>query len=74
MTSNHIARAGFDRSQKPERLTARMNSYIRQAWRAYWLRRARKATMHILQSLDDRALHEPHRMSPPSIVAAGASV
>jgi uncharacterized protein YjiS (DUF1127 family) len=30
----------------------------RQWWRAYWDRRARKATMLILQSLDERTLRD----------------
>jgi len=31
---------------------------IAKAWRAYWQRRARLATVHLLHSLDDRTLHD----------------
>ena len=31
---------------------------LRRAWRAYWAWRARRATVMLLQSLDDRTLHD----------------
>jgi uncharacterized protein YjiS (DUF1127 family) len=31
---------------------------IAKAWRAYWQRRARLATVHLLHALDDRTLHD----------------
>jgi uncharacterized protein YjiS (DUF1127 family) len=37
---------------------SRLRQVIRRWWRTYWERRARKATVLILQSLDDRTLHD----------------
>ena len=46
----------------PERdtptLAARAGSSIARAWRAYWQRRARRATVDLLYSLDDRTLRD----------------
>lgn len=39
-------------------LAARAGSRIANAWRAYWQRRARRVTVEILQSLDDRTLRD----------------
>ena len=39
-------------------LAARAGSRIAKAWRAYWQRRARRATVELLHSLDDRTLHD----------------
>jgi len=39
-------------------LAARAGSRIAQAWRGYWERRARRATVELLSSLDDRTLHD----------------
>jgi uncharacterized protein YjiS (DUF1127 family) len=39
-------------------LTSRAATLVRRGWRAYWERRARRATLLILQSLDDRTLHD----------------
>ena len=36
----------------------RIGGRIAMAWRAYWQRRARLATVHLLHSLDDRTLHD----------------
>ena len=39
-------------------LTGRAAALVRKAWRAYWTWRARKATIFILRSLDERTLHD----------------
>jgi uncharacterized protein YjiS (DUF1127 family) len=39
-------------------LRGRLGRVARRWWRAYWDRRARKATLLILQSLDERTLHD----------------
>ena len=39
-------------------LTARGGRAIAQAWHRYWDSRARRATVEILHSLDDRTLHD----------------
>ncbi len=39
-------------------LAGRFGRLARWWWRAYWDRRARQATVLILQSLDDRTLHD----------------
>jgi uncharacterized protein YjiS (DUF1127 family) len=39
-------------------LAARAGSSIARAWRAYWQRRARRATVDLLHSLDDRTLRD----------------
>jgi uncharacterized protein YjiS (DUF1127 family) len=39
-------------------LAARAGSSIARAWRAYWQRRARRATVDLLYSLDDRTLRD----------------
>jgi uncharacterized protein YjiS (DUF1127 family) len=39
-------------------LTARAGSRIAEAWRAYWQRRARQATVELLHSLDERTLRD----------------
>jgi uncharacterized protein YjiS (DUF1127 family) len=55
-----------DRGQTPRRV-ARIAAYlwagglaplVRRAWRAYWAWRARRVTVMLLQSLDDRTLHD----------------
>jgi uncharacterized protein YjiS (DUF1127 family) len=45
-----------DQSTAP--LTARAGGRIAKAWRAYWERRARRVTVEILHSLDDRTLKD----------------
>jgi len=46
----------------PERdtptLAARAGSSIARAWHTYWQRRARRATVDLLHSLDDRTLRD----------------
>ncbi len=39
-------------------LASRVRSIVRAWWRDYWDRRARKATLLILQSLDERTLRD----------------
>jgi uncharacterized protein YjiS (DUF1127 family) len=39
-------------------LTGRAGALVRRAWRAYWQRRARQATVLLLSSLDCRTLHD----------------
>jgi len=39
-------------------LAARIGRIARRWWRAYWSWRAKQATVHILQSLDRRTLHD----------------
>ena len=44
--------------QAPSTRTARMGNSIAKAWRGYWQRRAKRATVELLHSLDDRTLHD----------------
>jgi uncharacterized protein YjiS (DUF1127 family) len=46
------------RSARSSTLAARAGAMIRSAWRAYWMRRARKVTTLLLSSLDRRTLHD----------------
>jgi uncharacterized protein YjiS (DUF1127 family) len=39
-------------------LATRVGSRIAHAWRGYWERRARRATIELLSSLDDRTLQD----------------
>jgi uncharacterized protein YjiS (DUF1127 family) len=39
-------------------LTARAGRRIAKAWHAYWQRRAKRVTVALLDSLDDRTLHD----------------
>jgi uncharacterized protein YjiS (DUF1127 family) len=39
-------------------LSHSVGSALQQAWRNYWRRRARRATLSLLRSLDDRALKD----------------
>jgi uncharacterized protein YjiS (DUF1127 family) len=39
-------------------LTARIGALARRGWQTYWQRRARRATVLLLASLDDRTLHD----------------
>jgi uncharacterized protein YjiS (DUF1127 family) len=39
-------------------LAARAGNGIAKAWRTYWQRRARRATVDLLHSLDDRTLRD----------------
>ena len=39
-------------------LAARAGSRIARAWRTYWQRRARRVTVDLLHSLDDRTLRD----------------
>jgi uncharacterized protein YjiS (DUF1127 family) len=39
-------------------LAARAGNRIARAWRTYWQRRARRATVDLLHSLDDRTLRD----------------
>jgi uncharacterized protein YjiS (DUF1127 family) len=39
-------------------LAARAGNGIARAWRAYWQRRARRAAVELLHSLDDRTLRD----------------
>ena len=39
-------------------LATRAGSRIAKAWRAYWHRRAKRVTVELLQSLDDRTLRD----------------
>jgi uncharacterized protein YjiS (DUF1127 family) len=40
----------------PTSLAARAGSRIARSWHAYWTRRARRVTVELLSSLDDRTL------------------
>ena len=51
MTHPHTIAVAGGRSRSTEGRIAR-------AWRSYWQRRARRATIHLLHSLDDRTLHD----------------
>jgi uncharacterized protein YjiS (DUF1127 family) len=44
--------------RRPSGLAARAGQHIRRHWRAYWDRRARKATVLLLHSLDERTLRD----------------
>src|SRR5207247_961545 len=48
----------------------RLGDFVRQAWHAYWARKARRATVYMLRSLDDHALHDigVHRSEIESVV------
>jgi uncharacterized protein YjiS (DUF1127 family) len=56
--------------QAPSTRTARMGNGIAKAWRGYWQRRAKRATVELLHSLDDRTLHDigVSRNEIPSLV------
>ena len=45
-----------DRVQTP--LKSRLAALLRRGWRTYWERRTRRATLHILYSLDERTLRD----------------
>lgn len=42
----------------PSSILRRAGQAIIACWHAYWVRRAQKATIWMLQSLDDRTLHD----------------
>jgi uncharacterized protein YjiS (DUF1127 family) len=48
--------AGIDRT--PASFRTRASALARRAWRTYWDRRARRATVLILRSLDERTLRD----------------
>jgi len=55
MTRAHqVSTADLDRPA----LAARAGSRIAKAWRTYWEKRARRVTVELLQSLDDRTLRD----------------
>ena len=43
-------------SARSHAVSARIGSIVRQLWRAYWDHQARRATIMLLHTLDDRAL------------------
>lgn len=49
---------GPDIDQGRPKLRARAAAIARRGWRTYWERRARRATVLILCSLDERTLHD----------------
>lgn len=55
-TCPHSLSPGVDRDRPT--LSARVVALARRTWRAYWERRARRATVLILCSLDERTLHD----------------
>lgn len=52
----HSLIPGVDRGRST--LKARAVALARRSWRGYWERRARRATVLILHSLDKRTLHD----------------
>jgi uncharacterized protein YjiS (DUF1127 family) len=48
----------------------RLGDLLKQAWHAYWARKGRRATVYMLRSLDDHALHDigVHRSEIESLV------
>jgi uncharacterized protein YjiS (DUF1127 family) len=44
--------------RRPSGFAARAGRLIRRGWQAYWDRRARRATVLLLQSLDERTLRD----------------
>lgn len=57
-TSAHTQPRSLDIDQGRHSLRARTVALIRRGWRTYWERRARRATVLILCSLDERTLHD----------------
>ena len=57
MTMSRLEPA-LEAGRRPSGLAARAGHLIRRGWRAYWDRRARKATILLLQSLDERTLRD----------------
>ena len=55
MTRAHLISTA---EQDTSTLAARAGSRIAKAWRTYWQRRARRATVDLLHSLDDRTLRD----------------
>lgn len=56
LACNDTALATQRRAHLP--LGARIAALVRQGWRTYWMRRAQRATLLILSSLDERTLHD----------------
>ena len=59
--------------RQSECLGGRIRCTLRAMWRGYWRRRAERATVFMLQSLDDRALKDLaiDRTEIPSVVHEG---
>jgi uncharacterized protein YjiS (DUF1127 family) len=57
MTMSRLQPAA-EAGRPPSGLAARARQLIRRRWRAYWDRRARKATVLLLHSLDERTLRD----------------
>lgn len=57
MTMSRLQPAA-EAGRPPSGLAARARQLIRRRWRAYWDRRARKATVLLLQALDERTLRD----------------
>jgi uncharacterized protein YjiS (DUF1127 family) len=55
--SLHPAPQSFD-ARRTRSLRHRVGGAVQLAWRAHWRRRAARATLHILRSLDDRTLKD----------------
>jgi uncharacterized protein YjiS (DUF1127 family) len=73
MSFTAFARSGRGTAPAPRRPLARTARLVRRGWQAYWERRARKATVAILRSLDCRTLHDIgiHPSEIDSLVYAG---
>jgi uncharacterized protein YjiS (DUF1127 family) len=57
-TSTRTQPGSRDIDQSRPTLRARAVAFSRRGWRTYWERRARRATVLILCSLDERTLHD----------------
>ena len=58
MTRTRTQPSSPDTDQGPPKLRARAAAIARHGWRIYWERRARRATVLILRSLDERTLRD----------------
>ena len=56
MSNSHAMFRTPSTSARPD--THGLGSLLKSGWDAYWKRRARRATVMMLRSLDDRSLHD----------------
>ena len=56
MSNSHAIFTAPSTSARPA--THSLGSLLKSGWDAYWKRRARRATVMVLRSLDDRSLHD----------------
>ena len=70
-TIDAAGRPNLDSQPTQRRLSrsARLVAAAERGWRAYWQRRARRATLLLLSSLDERTLHDIG-LSPSEIQSA----